>query len=221
MPAKVGIRLFVFAAITAIALQAVPSTATMVSLDFEGAIGAELDGLTGYTAEETVSGVGIFYMSAEAIGGVFNQTGSGFGINAPGSGDDTDAFDGAETATFGLGTPELAGFKLLNIDFDRITNAASDEGLFEIFPYQQSVASYSTTFTNDSLDSGDVLTLDLVLNQGDTFKISVNAGNGYGLEAINVDFATTYYSGGSAVPEPASALLLLLGLIGFIKIRRR
>jgi hypothetical protein len=221
MPAKVGIRLFVYAAITALALQAVPSTATSVSLDFEGSTGALLDGLNAYTYEGFVAGEGTYYLSAIAIGGPFNQTGSGFGINAPGAGDDTDAFDGAEAATFALATPELAGFMLLSVDMDRITTAALDEGLFEIFPFGQSVASYSTTFTNDTLDTGDTLNVNIVLNDGDTLKLSVIAGNGYGLEFLNFDFSSSYYSGGPAVPEPASALLLLLGLIGFICIRRR
>ena len=70
----------------------VVASAVQVQLDFEGMFGDAVDGtdLFSYSGAE---GLDTFQLVLTATGGDFNKTSSGFGINAPGSGDDTDALD--------------------------------------------------------------------------------------------------------------------------------
>lgn len=226
MPAT-RMNLLIIAFLVISATQLGVASATLLDLDFEGAAGAQLDGETS-VVDLPVPGEPTLLWSAEAFSGTFNQTSSGFGINAFASGDDTDALDVLESALFSMSTTTAVGVKLINLEFDRVTSSPSgsppapDEGLVEFFKAGESTAYESHSFTNATLGSFNRLTLDKVMLSGESMKITHVAGNGFGLEFVRLDVAAQYYNPpGGAVPEPAAAMLLLLGCAGLLGMRRR
>ena len=191
-----------------------------VTFDFLGTAGADLDGTSMGTTSVTVDGITLNLTAISQVDGFtadeFNQTASGggnFGINAPGSADSTDALDGAEgieSILFSVtSSVPLSSLTLDTFDFDRITNAGGDAG-------QLSFAGGGSTisFTNATVATGDVLTVNESITTGQTFTLAFVDGNGFGLEFL------TFTATAVAVPEPSSLGFLLLAATGLF-VRRR
>ena len=129
---------FVIAFLVISSTQLGVASATLIDFEFEGAAGVQLDGQTS-VVDLAVPGHPTLLWSAEAFTGTFNQTSSGFGMNAFVSGDDTDAFDVLESALFSMSPTTAVGVMLINLEFDRVTTSptgsppAPDEGLVEFF----------------------------------------------------------------------------------------
>ncbi len=221
-----------------LALLPLKAQATLVALDFEGAVGMSLDGTDLFVYSNVVNGDS-FQLTLTATGGDFNKTSSGFGINAPGSGDDTDAFDNAltsEAMQIAFNTSADVGVKIVSMEFDRLTGtgAAGDDAAFVQFFDESSSLQNSVTITNANTAGDDKANFngvdfpELIFQPGSYFDLSVADGNGFGLEILIVDIDPAYYSAGSggggsggAVPEPAAAAMLLIGLVALTGYRRR
>jgi len=206
--------------------------ASTLTLDFEGVEGATIDGSTSGTFSGTSEGYS-YDLVMDANNGVFNQTGTGFGINGTGSGDDTDALDNgamAESILFTFNSTDPLGVKLLSVDTDRLTGsggAGEDVGTLSFFDDGGTLLD-TVVFSNANTPGSDLVSFDgtsfpeQVFQPGAYFTLAVTDGNGFGLEAISMEISNAYYTGGGpAVPEPAAALLLLLGCVAFFGIRRR
>lgn len=199
-------------------------SAEIITFDFEGSAGADLDagGASGSTSV-TVGGITLT-LTANANSGVFNQTGTGFGINASGTGDDTDAFDSQlvfEAMSFTISSNvALTDLTLVSFDFDRFGNTADDAGAVTrngVF-----LGGFAGgIFVDSDLNGADVLTLNQagIINT-DTLVLSSfgtpsgGTTQGFGLEGITFD-ATA-----AAVPEPGTLGLLAAGF-GFFFCRSR
>lgn len=185
--------------------------AEVVTFDFEdyGAeqAGNDLDDLAFGTTSTTGSEL-IVTMTATAIvegtTGAFNLTSSYFGINADGSGDDTDQFDavnGVEKMTFWFDKPGT----LQTIEFAAITSTANDTGTLSF-----AVSGLNTNFHEGNMVS-DTLTLNQDYGAGEEITFEYAAGNGFGLQQMTVD----------AIPEPASVgLLVIAGALLWMRRRR-
>ena len=168
-----------------------------VNFDFEGNTGAFFDDLA--TGSFAVDGL---TLTASASSGTFNLTGDGFGINATGSGDDTDAIDagsisGAESMVFSFDVAGAFNF----IDFDRITPSGGDtlDLIFDGGP--------SFSLDANILDGADVFTFSESFTSGQNITLLWTGGNGFGLENINV----------TPIPEPSTyAMVLGFFVIGLV-----
>ena len=190
-----------------------------VTFDFLGTAGADLDGTSMGTTSVTVDGITLNLTAISQVDGFtadeFNQTASGggnFGINAPGSADSTDALDGdegIESILFSVtSSVPLSSLTLDTFDFDRITNAGNDAGRLSF------AGGSLIDFTNATVATGDVLTVNESITTGQTFTLAFVAGNGFGLESL------TFTATAVAVPEPSSLGFLLLAATGLF-VRRR
>ena len=175
--------------------------AAVVTFDFEGQTGGDLDGLT-----SGLSLVDSYQMNAVTSVGKFNRTNSGFGIDSPGS-DDSDAFDGIfspESISFSF---ESSG-KLTSIEFDRFTNSANDA--FSLSYAGNPPVSYNKS----DLGSGNLLLLDWDFSPGENFNLSFESGNGFGLETMSAEM--------TPVPEPSEYALISAGcLVAFALSRKK
>lgn len=175
--------------------------ASVVSFDFEGQTGSDLDGLTsGFSVIDS------YRLNASTPIGKFNQTNSGFGIDTSGS-DDSDAFDGIispESISFSF---ESSG-KLSSIEFDRFTASAGDS--FSLSYAGNTPESYSKS----DLTSANLLLLDWDFSPGENFNLRFESGNGFGLESITTEM--------TPVPEPSEYALFSAGcLMAFAVLRKR
>lgn len=132
-------------------------------------------------------------LSASTASGVFNRTSTGFGVNASGAGDDTDALDG------GSGVLEFIDF---SFDTDVILNSFTVSGLGS-----QDIGQYlynglaPVDFTLTGVQSlGEIL-----LPVGNGLSIYYIAGNGFSLDQLTVSRFT--------VPEPATLFLFSVPLL--------
>ena len=226
---------------TAIALMAmVPgsSQAIEVQLDFESTLGDTLDGVDLFSYSGSTN-VDTFQLVITATGGDFNKTSSGFGINAPGAGDDTDALDNglvSESIRFAFETTANVGIKVVSIEFDRLTGSGGigeDQALISF--YNESGAFGNSVVVTNANTAGDdkanfdgVSFAEQIGNPGSFFDLSVQDGNGYGLEKVVIEVSAALYTGdsgggggGVAVPEPAAACILLMGMVSVLGLWRR
>lgn len=130
--------------------------------------------------------------------GLLNQTGSGFGINASGSGDATDQLDG------------VAGAESIRIEFDKEVSftalklssmGTSDEGRLTIAGGTPiSLTGNLHTFTSDNL-----------VPVGDSVLLEWVKGNGFSFDSFTVEWVPR---GGSAVSDAGSTLPLFA--LGFL-----
>lgn len=213
-----------------------PASATQVDLEFEGSVGDSLDGtdLFIYNASD---GTNSFTLTLTATGGDFNKTSSGFGINAVGAGDDTDALDNglvSEAMRIAFDTTANVGVKIISLELDRLTGSGGigeDQALLSFYDSNGSLDN-TVTVTNANTAGDDTAYFDggtfaeQIHQPGSYFDISVADGNGFGIEVLTVDVYFGYYSppgggGGGAVPEPAAALMLFTGLLVALAYRRR
>ena len=225
----------------AIALMAMApgaSRAMEFQFDFEGALGTLLDGLEVWSFNDSVSS-DPFEIAITATGGKFNITSSGFGINAPGSGDDTDALDNglaSEAIRFAFDTPAAVGIKVVSLEFDRMTGSGGtgeDQALLSFYDESGTldnsvVVTNANTAGDDKANFNGVSFAEQVYNPGAFFDISVQDGNGFGLEKLVIEVSAALYTGdsgggggGVAVPEPATACMLLMGMVSVLGLWRR
>ena len=218
-------------------LAIVPGTASAtIALDFEGAVGLSLDGTDNFVYAGS-NGINSFEIVLTATGGDFNKTASGFGINSPGSGDDTDALDNglvSDSIRIAFATTANVGVKIVSFEFDRLTGGGGtgeDQALLSFYDgadvFQSSVTvTNANTAGDDTANFNGVDFAEQVFQPGSYFDISVVAGSGFGLEVLTIDVSSSYYvdsggGGGGAVPEPAAAVLILIGLTALLGYRRR
>lgn len=172
----------------------------VIVFDFDNQTGMDLDGLTAGFSE--VDGV---RLDATTPIGKFNRTGSGFGIDSPGS-DDSDAFDGilgTESMTFSF----ASSGKLVGLEFDRFTSSAGDS--FSL-TYAQSP---TQIYTKSDLDSSNFLSLDMDFLPGENFQLAFENGNGFGLESVTAQM--------TPVPEPEEYALMASGALLVFALYRR
>jgi len=199
---KLTHTLLTAAAISCFAYSASAQT-TFTFLDDTTTIGSGLDGSS--TGSFTVSGIEI---TATANDGVFNGTGSGFGINQTAIGDDTDGIDFAIPAD----APGIIESFTLTFDQAVILNS------FEVSSFG---ASDEITITDGASTVATITSTGLTslgnynLGSSSTLSVTTSAGtyaNGWSFDAITV----------TAVPEPSSfALLAGCFALASVMIRRR
>jgi len=200
------------------------TNAEIMVFDFEGTAGTDLDGMASGTTSVTSGGITLTLTATASTNGTFNLTGTGFGINTAGSGDDTDAFDGqlaTESLSFSVSSNvALSSLSLVSLEFDRFTDTDDDRGSIT------ANGSFLGGFTGGVFDDDDLNgSNQLILNETgfststsfDLLHAGTGTGgttSGFGLEFI------TFEATAAAVPEPSSLLLMNAGLAA-IWIRRR
>ena len=210
--------------------------ATLFEFDFESSFGDLLDGQDSLTFNGT-DGVDQYQLVIAATGGNFNKTSSGFGINAPGSGDDTDALDNglaSEAIGFSFASTADVGIKVVSIEFDRLTGSGGvgeDQALLAFYDESGSldnsvVVTNANTAGDDTANFNGVAFPEQIFNPGSFFDMSVQDGNGFGIEKLVIEVSASLYTGdsgggGGAVPEPAAACMLFIGLISVVGLWRR
>jgi len=139
--------------------------------------------------------------------GVLNQTGSGFGVNAAASGDDTDNLDDGSGVIESVTVSFDADVLLDEIGLSAL--GASDSGTVVIAGGTPQVLNMSTT----TFSSGNLITA------GQTFVVTYSTGNGFSFD----DFTISTPS--AAVPASGAvawiALPALLAAAGALALRRR
>ncbi len=187
------------------------ASADIITFDFEGQAGADLEGLSTASTSSTGGSVTLT-LTATANIGVFHSTSAGFGIDAPlgPSNDETDAFDNGanqhEEMAFTLNSNvPLVDLTLVSMKFNRFTAAGNDEFSLAIDGVLTPAGTYvDSDFSNTTTN---VLTLNIAgLSTATTFDL-IHVDGVFGLENIVFD-ATA-----ATVPEPgAFAVLVALGL---------
>ena len=209
--------------IAALVLPCQTSVADIISFDFVSMIGAgnDLDGLASGATASSNGGITLT-MTATASTGVFNRTGTGFGIDAPAGppNDDTDAFDdGAgipEIMTFSVASNvPLSNLTLVSMEFDRFTAAGNDRFSIARDGVLTSGGALNDGFYRDGdLDGSNVLILNISgLSAASTLDL-IHAEGAFGLENIVFD--------ATPVPEPGhAAALASVGLLLVAQRRRK
>ena len=193
---KIVVRAFVVSAVLTF-LCTLPEQAQAFSINFNllGSEGTAVDGLT--AGPVTKAGLTV---TLSANVGVLNQTGSGFGINSPGA----DVSDGIDKPS------NVAEF--VTIEFDQLVTfdqlklsrfTSSDEA-------KLTIANFSTISLNNvgTTDIYNFLT-DNIVSINQSVVLAYSSGNGFGFDEFTVTTSET-----SAVPEPATIVLLGIGLVG-------
>jgi hypothetical protein len=157
--------------------------AAPVTFDFDtptaGLIGYELIG----DSTGSVTAGGITLTATVFPSGTFNQTGSGFGINAAGSGDDSDEFDPGEGFTFSFDQAVIINSLTVSSFGGSSVGLLSYDGGAVI----ANITSTGTTTVTSSL-----------IASGTTLRFESTSGV-FSLDAITV----------TAIPEPASTAALV------------
>ncbi|MCR9197865.1 MAG: PEP-CTERM sorting domain-containing protein [Planctomycetaceae bacterium] len=204
-------------ALAAFATFAAAAPAEIITFDFEGTAGTDLDGLATGSTSVTSGGITLTLTATSSMDGVFNLTGTGgFGVNTAGGGDDTDAFDGqsgTESLTFTISSNvALSDLSLVSLEFDRFTGNTDDAGA--ITADGNFLGGFAGgIFDDDDLNGSNQLALNESGFSTSTEFVLLHAGTittemerGFGLEFITFDATAT------AIPEPGSFLMLGAGL---------
>ena len=224
--------------ITLAAMAPGAARAATIGLSFDSTFGQILDGTDHFTYSGYADS-NAFEFVISATGGDFNKTSTGFGINAPGAGDDTDALDNGlvnESMRFAFDTTAEVGVKVISLEFDRMTGSGgsgTDQALISFYDDSGSldntvVVTNGNTAGDDKANFNGVDFPEQIFNPGSYFDISVQDGNGFGLEMFEFEVSLALYTGGSgggggggAVPEPASACMLAAGMASLLGLWRR
>lgn len=171
--------------------------ASPIYFDFRSAVIEDIDGASSLTLFQN-----LITLTATTAEGVFNRTSNGFGVNASGAGDDTDALDG------GSGV-----FESILFSFD---HAVTIHG-FNVSAFgNQDRGSYRFNLspTIEFFQSGFNAINDQSLTAGETFGIQFISGNGFSFDQLSVSKIS--------VPEPHTWLLIAtgFGLLRVSQIRR-
>jgi hypothetical protein len=179
--------------------------------------GLELDA-GGSTGNSTVSGVTLtanaFLDNVSNSSTIFNGGATGFGINAVGTGDDTQLFDnnlGIESMEFSFDV----GGTFNTIDFELIVNSA--EAVLS-FAGGNSYDIFAGSATETIGGSTDIHTITETFLAGQKITLSVSgsagAGESFSLQAFTIT--------PSAIPEPSTYALIFGGLaFGVVLWKRR
>ncbi len=163
--------------------------ASPIEFDFRAASIEALDG------QSTLSlSFGGLTLNASANTGVLNRTSSGFGINAAGSGDDTDMLDG------GSGIAEAIDIRF---DLDVLLDSFSVSAFGTLDRGRYTIDGTAVEFAMTGEQSLGLA----LLSAGSSLSIGFIDGNGFSLDRVTVRRAT--------VTESSSLALLCLGLAAF------
>ena len=188
--------LFVSVILTSACALSTPVQGLSITFDMRGSEGSVVDGL----ASRSVTKDGLTSTLA-ANSGFLNKTGSGFGINAKGVGDDTDAIDNGVIDEF------------VTIEFDQLVTfdqvvlssfTSAEESILTIAggsPIALVGTGPSTDIYNFSTDN--------TIPIGQSVMLSYSSGNGFSFDEFTVTLDES-----TAVPEPATIILFGIGLAG-------
>jgi hypothetical protein len=196
---KVVVRVFVVSAVLVI----VCALSTLaysfpITFDMRGSEGSVVDGYAFRSV--TVDGL---TATLTANSGVLNQTGSGFGINAQGVGDDTDAIDDGVIDEFvTIRFDQLVTFDQLLLSL--VTDSENDEASLTI----AGGIPILLVDTGDGKDKYNFLTENIV-PIGQSVILAYSSGNGFSFDGFTVTLAES-----TAVPEPTTIILFGIGLAG-------
>lgn len=142
-------------------------------------------------------------------GGVVNATGGSLGVNAAGSGDDTDQLDadlGLESLLFSFNDlPSITSITLTQVGI--LGFGGDDAGTLAIGASSEAIAA----------GTGSAIPAHLNL-EGSSFLLAyTGTGNGFGITSLSFDITP------AAVPEPASIAFLSLVVVGtgYCRLRRK
>ena len=190
--------LVVTAAVTAFCVSSLQ--AGIITFDLRDASIEDIDEVVSFALTDTSSGL---TATLTANIGELNQTNTGFGINAPEGGDDTDTIDdikGTESVTITFNEP---------VTFDQLVLSLFSSGETASL----SIAGGSPFSLTDTGSGTDIFnfTTDNAVPIGQTVVLSHESGNGFSFDNFTV----------TTVPEPTTLVMLLVGLIGLALVCRR